>query len=307
MKMPEEPVVTPTEPTTTEPAVEPVVKSEVEPAVDKPAVVSKWPDNWREEIAGKDEKELKLISRYASPAEVWRKARSLEQKLSSGEFKPNTPFPEKGTEDEKNVWRTENGIPPSPEKYDLTFDDGLVIGEDDKPIIDDFLKTAHAKNMKPEDVKANVRWYYDLKEKQAQEDNARDLQVKQQTEDSLRSEWGNDYRANINRIHGLLDTAPEGVKDKIMGARMGDGTPLASDPDTLKFLIDMALQINPATTLVPGSGANIASAIDDEMAKYEKMMGDRSSEYWKGPRADKHQARYRELVAGKERISRKAS
>jgi len=33
------------------------------------------------------------------------------------------------------------------------------------------------------------------------------------------------------------------------------------------------------------------------------LMGNRSSEYWKGPGADKMQARYRELVSARDRKS----
>src|SRR5687767_3918859 len=55
-------------------------------------VQAKWPDNWRQEMTGGDEKELKQAERYLTPADVWKKTRSLEQKLSSGEYKAVVPF-----------------------------------------------------------------------------------------------------------------------------------------------------------------------------------------------------------------------
>lgn len=267
-------------------------------------VRNEWPDTWRENIAGGDEKELKQLGRYATPADVWKKARALEQRISSGEYKQVTPFPAEGSEQEQAEWRAANGVPEAPDKYDLTFEDGLVIGDEDKPIIDDFLATAHKANMSPDTVKTAIGWYYQNQEKMAEAQAEADEEVRVASEDVLRAEWGNEYRANVNRINGLLDTAPEGVKDKILGARLSDGTPFGSDPDTLKFLIDMALQINPATTLVPGAGDNINGAISDEIGNLESMMGNKSSEYWKGPKAEKLQARYRELVAARDRMQK---
>ena len=275
-----------------------------------PKVEPKWPDDWRERYAkgpdGKvDEKKLQRLSRFATPDAAFDAYVAAQNKISEAGLK--SPFPDKGTPDEQMAWRRDNGIPEAPDKYDLTFEDGLVVGEEDKPVIDDFLKAAHENHLNMNQAKSAVKWYYQLQEKQAEERTNKDREIAQQVQDNLHAEWGNEYRPNINRIHALLDTAPPGVKDKILNSRFSDGTPIASDPDTLKFFIDLAYQLNPATTLVPGAGANVASAIDDEMAKYEKMMGDRTSEYWKGPRAEKIQARYRELTAGKERLTRKAS
>jgi hypothetical protein len=263
---------------------------------------SPWGDDWREKYAGEDADKLARVSRYASPTAAFDGLIALQNKVRSGEFKSTAPYPTDGKPEEQAQWRAENGIPEAPDKYDLTFDNGLVIGEDDKPIIDDFLSFAHDKNLSPDAVKAAVEWKFQHEEKMAEARAEQDAEVQQSTEDALRAEWGNEYRANINRITGLLDTAPEGVKDQILGARFQDGTPLASDPGTLKWLIDMALQINPATTLVPGAGDNVLGAVEDEIKTLEGMMGNRSSEYWKGPKAADMQKRYRDLVAGREKM-----
>mgnify|MGYP000100175251 CR=1 FL=1 len=47
------------------------------------------------------------------------------------------------TDEELAEYRKANNIPEAPDKYDLTFDSGLVIGKEDKPIVDSFLKYAH--------------------------------------------------------------------------------------------------------------------------------------------------------------------
>ena len=117
-----------------------------------------------------------------------------------------------------------------------------------------------------------------------------------ESEDKLRAEWGEEYRANINRIDGFLDTAPEGMREKILNSRMDDGTMLKSSPEIMKFLVDTALTVNPATTLVPGGGDNILGSITDEINNLKTLMGNKNSEYWKGPKAESNQKRYAELL-----------
>jgi len=258
-----------------------------------------WPETWRETYAGEDEGKLAKLSRYASPTAAFDAMIAAQNKISSGEFKQVTPFPMKGTPEEQTAWRSDNGIPEAPDKYDLG---DFEIDEEDKPVIDGLLKSAHEANMSPDNVKATVDWYYQAEEAKAEARQEADKEFQSASEDTLRAEWGNEYRANVNRITGLLDTAPEGVKDNILNARLPNGSPLASDPDSLKFLIDLALQINPATTLVPGAGDNIVGAIGDEITTLESMMGNRSSEYWKGPKADANQARLRDLYEARDKM-----
>lgn len=270
-----------------------------------PTSTPKWPDDWREKYAGEDEKKKNILSRYTSPEAAFDALISAKQKISEGGLK--TPFPAEGTDEDRAAWRKENGLPEKPEEYSLEFESGLVIGEEDKPFVDEFLKHAHETNQTPDQVKANLEWYYDNQAKQAEEREQQDSQIAQETINKLHAEWGKNYTNNINRIHGLLDTAPEGLKDEIMGARLPDGTPLMSSEKALRYFANLATEINPATTLVPNNGGDVSGAIDDEIMKFEKMMGDKHSEYWKGPAADKNQQRYRELLDAKQKMQRKSA
>ena len=264
-----------------------------------------WPDQWRQQMAGDDAKALKQLERYESPAAIWKKARALEQRLSSGELR--SALPKDANEEQVKAWRAENGIPEAPEKYDLTFPDGLVIGEEDKPAIDDFLKAAHKANYSPDQVKESVRWYYDFQERQTEVRAQADERIKQESEDALRGEWGQDYRGNLQRVHNLLDAAPGGLKEQLLNGRLADGTPIGSSPDALRWIVQVARELNPTGVIAPNAGGNVGQAIDDEIAKFEKMMGDRTSDYWKGPMADKNQARLRDLYASRERSKARAA
>ena len=266
-----------------------------------------WPNTWREDFAGGDEKLAARLQRFTSPKDIFTSYRALEQRLSSGELKAVTPFPEDGAPEQQAAWRKENGIPEKPEAYDLKFDDGLVVGEDDKPWVDSFLKAAHAKNMPNDQVKATLKWYYDFKDSQDAAREQADADVARKVIDELRAEWGTDYRTNMNGIHALLDTAPEGVKAKIMNTRQADGTPLMSDPDFLKFMTGLFRQINPVTSIgYGGDDSQVAKSIDDELNQIREVMRTNRPKYNKDERM---QARYRELLSAQERMggSKKAA
>jgi hypothetical protein len=227
---------------------------------------------------------------------------AAQNKIASGSLKtalPADPTPEQLTE-----WRAENGIPESPDKYDTTLPDGMTIGEFDKPIVDEFVKSAHEQNLTPGQVKSTLAWYFKNQEQQLAELRQSDAAFSSESTEALRQEWGSEYRLNMNLVDGLLSQAPEGGKDLLLGARLADGTPLGSNPKILRFLANLAREVNPTATVVHGSGTNAVQAIESELASITKLMGDRTSEYWKGPNSAKMQARYRELVTVQDKVKK---
>lgn len=259
-----------------------------------------WTDGWRQQLAANDEKEVKRLERFNSPEDIYRSYRALEQRMSSGELR--SVLPKDAKPEELAKWRTENGVPEAPDKYDLKFENGLVVGEEDKPIIDGFLKVAHGRNYTNEQVKDAVAWYYGEVDRQAEERNQQDQQATQKAQDELRAKWGNDYRGNMNRIHAMLDTAPQGVKEEFLAGRLADGTPIGSSTKMLEYMAHLARQINPVATVVPGAGGNITGAIEDEIGKIEKVMRENRSAYNKD---EKMQSRYRELLDARSRLGDK--
>jgi hypothetical protein len=288
-----------------DPAANPTPNPEGDPAAD-PADPPKgyWPDDWRIKLAGKDEKLAKRLDRFASPEGVWKSFRAMEQRLSSGELKKA--LGKDASPEEVAAWRKDAGIPEKPEDYDLKFDNGLVIGKADKPLVAEFLKSMHGENATPGQVKAGIAAYYRIQE-QAQATRAeQDAQARATAEDDLRAEWGVDYRRNVGMVQALLNTIPDGVRDHFANARLADGTPLFSHPDMLRYFVGIQREINPAASVVPNSNQP-AQAIDAEIAGLKAMMQDQHSEYWKGPKADGHQERYRQLLTAKERMGNRAA
>lgn len=262
-----------------------------------PATPQDWPSDWRAKLSP-DGKHAKTLDRFASPNALMDSYMSLRQKLDSGELRANTPFPQDGSEEDQAAWRKAHGIPESHEGYDLKFDDGLVIGDQDKPLIEEFVKSMHGTNATKEQVENAVKWYYQRQEQNLAEQEERDEKFLHESEDTLRAEWGPEYRTNVNMIRGLIDTMPEGVRDLFVNARLGDGNALINHPDMARWLVHNARTINPVATVVPNAGANLASAIDDEIGSIEKVMRENRAEY---NRNEKMQARLRELYAARER------
>lgn len=251
-----------------------------------------------------NEKAAKLLERYASPEAFVDAHLALKQKMDSGELKPHVPFPEKGTDADKAAWRTAAGVPEKPEDYLAKLPEGIKVAEHDKERVTAFAAKMHAKHAPPELVHEAIGAYYEMQQKQIEAVAEQDKAWRQETEDALRAEWGNDYRSNVTRLGTYLDSMGE-LGAALKGARLADGRPLFAHPEAARYFMSVVNEFEPTVSLVPGAGGNQVQAIDDEIGTLRKMMGDKNSEYWKGANAEKNQARYRQLLAGKEKLAAK--
>lgn len=311
--MSEETVVdTATETADTSTVVETPAVETTETAVETPADTGSadaeepvvGPDDWaaaRARIAKGDDKLEKRLARYTSVDSLAEALIQAQNKIASGSLK--SALPKDATPEQLAEWRTENGIPEAPEGYELTLPDGLVIGEADKPNVDAYTKLAHDLNLTPEQVKGNLAWYFQEQERQIEVQSQADFEARVNGEEALREVWGSETKLNKNLIKGLIESAPAGVPEQLLGARLADGTPLGSHPDTLRWLADLARQVNPVATVVPGSGSNASQAIDSELETIQDLMKDRTSKYWKGEGASKMQERYRQLISVKQKMA----
>lgn len=275
-----------------------------DPARDQPvAAPAEWPNDWRERMAGDDAKMLARLKRYANPMNVGKAFHAAELKISAGQQRNLAP-PAEATPEELTLWRKEVGLPDKPEGYLDALDKGLVIGDADKETINGFLGKMHEAHAPASAVKQAVEWYYDNFEKMEAKQAEDDMTYQRQGEDELRQEWPTpgEYRRNVTIINSWLDTAPEGVKDALVGARTADGRPIASNPSVLRFFLSSALEANPAASVVPGAGAAAGVGIEERIEAIQKMMRDPKSDYFKN---EKVQAEYRDLIDARERLNAK--
>lgn len=223
-----------------------------------------WPENWRDEMAGGDEKERKRLDRFASPADVYKSNREMEKKLSSGKFRAD--LPEKPTEEQLAAYRKEMGIPEDG-KYDVEIGGGFVWSDEDKPALDFFAQRAHELNIPQGEFKKSLQIYADLQNKAVAETVERDKAVWKETEDALRAEWGHEFRANMTMLERMFP--PEIVED-VFTARGGvSGVKLGGSKEFLNFLVGFMKKYAPEETIIPGGDPGAA---DNELEALEKEM-----------------------------------
>lgn len=285
-------------------------------AIDKVRPPTAFPAQWRQELAkGADGKPVdavvKRLERYTDPKKAIDALVSLQEKIGAGELR--SAMPKDASPEAVAAWRTENGIPETPDKYEIKLPAGLVIGENDKPIIAAIFKEMHVAGLSNAMASKFVESYYKTQE-QVQAAAAKQLtETKQAVDDQLHKDWGADYRPNKNLIDAVInEKIPAGSKlaERIKGA-------LETDLEFARFMADVARTINPVTTLIPGSdSANISTGIDSEIAAIEKDMrlgrDNPASQYYKGPIEDRggHKDtqmahRYRDLLDARERAGGK--
>ncbi len=255
---------------------------------------------WRENLAGDNADALKTLERFASPKALWDSYDALRSRMSKGELKNASAFPDKGTPEQQATWRAENDIPATPDKYEIKLSQGIELADTDKPIVDGFAKFAHAKNLPQSAVNDVVNWYF--AEQIQNQEKALEIFDSQRTSTAaeLGREWGVEYKSNMNRIQGVIDsTVPADQKD----LKEAINRAIATNPHFARHYAAIALQLNPAGTLVPGDrGANEAS-VADEIKKIEKSMRSDRKAY---DRDQGMQSRYRELLGAFEKMTKKA-
>lgn len=258
-------------------------------------------ENWRTDWAGADDKLGKFLGRFHSPQAALAKIKEQHDDIRSGKYLK--PLPENPTDDEVAAYRGAFGVPDAPDGYLEALPDGLVVGDDDKPFVDKFLEGMHGANAPKGAVGAALSAYYQIVEEQAAAEADQANALKGESIEVLRSEWGADYKRNMNIMHSHLDTMPDAVSDVFRNGKLADGSPIGYNAEVIKWLTGQAMEANPVATVVPGAGSNQASAIADEIATLKAKMGNTNSDYWKGPTSAAQQARYLQLVEAQQKLN----
>lgn len=267
-------------------------------------VAADWPADWRIKLAGEDKKLLAQLERYGSPVDLAKKIREQDALIAQGKHK--TGLPKDATPEQIAAYRKENNIPEAADKYDLTLPDGLVIGESDKPVVNNLLGTMHEANLNNDQVKAIMSAYY-KNEKEFLQKRADDIAEKKiKNDDLLHQEWGDDYRPNLNILGSLTKSFSQSTNAALAGAVDSDGFPLLNNPSFIKDMVVMARTINPVDTVVGSGGGNQMSSVDDEIKQIEAKMGGTKEERAAYFKDEKMQARYRQLVEFKEKNAKVA-
>ena len=272
--------------------------------------------DWRDRMSGGDPKIRKVLNRYASEAGVARALVALRAKMDSNEVvraKPKGDPDDPAYQEAMKQWRAQEKIPEKPDGYLDDVPEGLVVGEDDQEKVADFLAAMHDADAPPGYVHAALLWYNAIKEQNAELRAQYDDQIRIEADDELRAEWGTDYRGNLNGVRNMVKTiGNEDLLNRLFTARMddGQGALFGDDPEMLRLLVAIDKQLNPHGTLpLPDSEAGKAMASEKEVI--QKAMGDRTSDYYNGPK-DEHgetqmARRYREILESEEKMTNRGA
>jgi hypothetical protein len=269
-----------------------------------------WGDDWRARLAAGStdvEKDLQQLGRYESPEQVWKKARELEKRMSSGELRSS--LKAGATAEETARWRAENGIPAEAKGYKVNMPDGRELPADDKDFIEAFTKAAHASNYTQAQVDTAIANFYTEIDRQERVLNEAEQLAVTKTEGLLRGEWGADYALNKNLAESFLARAPAGFRDRFWNGYLSDHQPIRASPEMWKWLVQTEREINPAATVVPAGTTNMGQTIDAEIKQFKAWMAapKGSPEYAKYWGDEKAQARYRQLIEAQQGLEAKAA
>lgn len=290
------------------PAEQPVIPDPspaVDPAKGKadPEPKGMWGDDWREKLAGSDEKRMERLKRFASPEALLQAHEEAQRKISEG-LKPKARPDEKATEEEWAAFRKENGIPDKVDDFvkAIALPDNRQIGEADKPVVEAFAERAIKSGIAPRDMTVLVDEYYRMQEEVQFQQAEEDAKFRKEAERELKEAWGGDYNANIAAMRPYFDGVDSELFNNLMGGRMADGRKIGNDPAIMKFFAAKAVAENPLAAVLPPSNQS-AESLDAEIKSLEKRMGGEDRAAWF--KDDKAQARLQTLYAARDRIAAK--
>lgn len=265
----------------------------------------KWSETWREDMAGslpetatdeelaEHDKLLKRLKRFSSPADAAKAIREHDKLIASGALKKQ--LPKSATPEQVAEWRKENGIPEKPDGYDLGIPKDAELSDRDTEFLAEWAAQAHGVNASPEVVRAGVQSFLSLREKLVDQMHQANAEAKKAAEDELRSEWGHDYRANVDGIDSLLRHAGGEVQQALLGARMADGVQLMNHPAVARWLSSHARELGFVGATVVPSGGDVGKTIDAELESIYALMDSDPKKY----RSAQVQQRLHELTTAK--------
>lgn len=260
-----------------------------------------WAEDWREAYAGDDQAKLNVLKRFTDPKTALDALFAAQEKIRTGDAKK--PLAKDATPEQTAAWRKENGIPDAPADYLKSLPETVKLSDGDKKDIDGFLSVMHGKNASPELVGAAIEAYTAAQAAKTAALQEMDVSKRDAAEESLRAEWGSDFKPNVNAMKTFIENNfPSDVQDFLKNSRLGDpeGTPLLCHPGIIKAFAQIGRELNPTGTLNMGKGMDSMDTIKEQKTALEKRMG--TPEWYKDEKA---QEQYRNLVDAELRLTGK--
>ncbi len=194
-----------------------------------------WPEDWRAKLAGDDKDFAKQLERFGSPADLAKSFKEAQKTIRSGKVKAEMPDPEDA--DAMKAWRKDNGIPEDATAYVIPETIKEYVTDDDKPMLNSFTEFAHEKNLPQAAMDTALEWYFQQQETIASEQASKDKAASEATTEALRSEYGREYKANMQLAKDFMAATPE-IGDQWTEARLPDGRRLGDIPEFVMHIAE---------------------------------------------------------------------
>ena len=235
-------------------------KTAIEGVDDRASVTGALPDNWRELVAGSAD-EAKKLERFTSPKALWDSYQEAAKKVRE-KTTVMTPPGKDATPEQVKAWRDANDIPETPDKYEIKLPDNRTLGDADKPILDAFTPVAHEAGLSQSQVSRLVDWQLRQQEAEVEATLNRDEDHKAEGRAALKEEWGPaDFKRNSGAITELMGRATGDIEmgdgsklalaDAIMNARLANGRKLGNEPQAVRWLASLGLDLVPLDSQMP--------------------------------------------------------
>jgi hypothetical protein len=238
--------------------------------------------DWRDGIAGDDDKFKSTLTRFADQGAFGVAFREAQQKIRSGQLRPE--LAEDADEAAIKDYREQNNIPLEAAGYLEDLPDGLIVGEDDKDLILDFMGAAHKVNADRKFTNAAIGWLNDFEESQQDAIVELDAEQSRETTDALRDDkdgWGKDYRTNMNLVKSVLSTyMGEAATEQLLNGRYQDGRGFMNDVNVLKGWANLARAVNDVAPLI-AQDTEALQGLHDRIEEIEKYQKEHRTKYFK--------------------------
>lgn len=263
--------------------------SQSSPPDEKQAADYSWPDDWRDHMAGGDDKIKALLQRYTSPAAAAKAFRDLRTTYDSRDTKKDAPkdvaLPENPTEEQLKEYRKAKGVPDTPENYEFEVPEGRELTDADVTIMNDFAKAMHERNM-PADVVKNISgWFLDYEEAVAQQRSEAAYKARIDTEEKLRAEWGGDFRANVNLMSNVLQEHLGTSAQDFLSMQLADGSRIGDNEAFIRLMADLSRKVGGSSAeLYTSDVETTGKGLESRKSELMKMMNDPDprvrKQYW---------------------------
>jgi hypothetical protein len=177
------------------------------------------------------------------------------------------PIPANPTaEDLDNIY-SRLGRPESADGYEIAVD-GNIVTED---VAKSYADVAHNLRLTPDQANGVLEYYRAMVQESGSMSEAAESQQRNQTEMSLRKEWGDEFDA---RIEDAGKIAKQFGSNELLEMRLADGTKVGNHPDFIKAFANMAEFRSSVTSEDTVADSTISSTLSrrEAQAEIESIM-----------------------------------